>query len=138
MNETQEIAKKRILLIEDDPMLVEMYREKLKMEGFRVATVGDGKKAIARVKQGADLILLDILMPGMNGFEVLKKIKGDNETKEIPVIVLTNIGTELTDNDKNLALSLGATDFMIKSLNTPDDVVDRIRAILAETEKVTV
>jgi DNA-binding response OmpR family regulator len=130
MNDTQELSKKRILLIEDDPMLVEMYREKLKMEGFRVATVGDGKKAIARIKQGADLILLDILMPGMNGFEVLKKVKADTQTKEIPVIVLTNIGTELTDNDKNLAISLGATDFMIKSLNTPDDVVDRIRTIL--------
>jgi len=130
MNEVQELSKKRILLIEDDPMLVEMYREKLKMEGFRVATVGDGKKAIARVKQGADLILLDILMPGMNGFEVLKKIKADEQIKEIPVIVLTNIGTELTDNDKNLAISLGATDFMIKSLNTPEDVVERIRIVL--------
>jgi DNA-binding response OmpR family regulator len=124
------ITRHRILVIEDDPMLVEMYKDKLKKEGFRVATVSDGKKAVARVKQGADLILLDILMPGMNGFELLKKIKSEEQTKTIPVIVLTNIGSELSDNDKNLALSLGAADFMIKSLNTPQDVVNRIRTIL--------
>jgi DNA-binding response OmpR family regulator len=128
MNKTEN--KKRILVVEDDTMLLEMYKDKLKMEGFRVATASDGKKAVARVKQGADLILLDILMPGMNGFEVLKKIKSEGDTMNIPVIVLTNIGSELSDNDKNLAISLGATDFMIKSLNTPDDVVGRIRTIL--------
>jgi DNA-binding response OmpR family regulator len=132
MKATAKKTPKRILVIEDDPMLVEMYKERLKMEGFRVSTVGDGKKAIARTKEGADLILLDILMPGMNGFEVLKKIKSNKQTKEIPVIVLTNIGSEVTDNDKNLALSLGAADYLIKSLNTPDEVVERIEMILSK------
>ncbi len=122
---------KRILVVEDDPMLVEMYRDKLKMEGFRVSTATDGKKALTRVKEGADLILLDILMPGLNGFEVLKKIKSAPETKNIPVIVLTNLGSQLTDNDKSLALSLGAADYMIKALNTPDEVAERIREMLA-------
>lgn len=131
MTTTTKTDKKRILIVEDDPMLVEMYRDKLKFEGYRVATVTDGKKSLARIRQGADLILLDILMPGLNGFEVLKRVKADKETKEIPVIVLTNLGSELTDNDKNLALSLGAADFMIKSLNTPDQVVERVRTILA-------
>ncbi len=122
--------KKRVLIIEDDVTLVEMYKEKLKMESFRVATATDGKKALARVKQGTDIILLDILMPGINGFEVLKKLRSEAETKDIPVIVLTNVGSELTDQDKDFALSLGATDYMIKSLNTPDEVVARIRSIL--------
>jgi CheY-like chemotaxis protein len=126
--------KKRVLIVEDDAMIVEMYKDKLKMEGFRVATVMDGKKAMARIKQGADLILLDILMPGLNGFEVLKKLKSDDETRDIPVIVLTNIGSATAGNDKDLAFSLGATDYMIKSLNTPDDVVERIETILSAEE----
>ena len=122
--------KKRILIVEDEIELVEMYKEKLKKEGFRVLTVNDGKRALVRIKQGADLILLDILMPGMNGFEVLKKIKSDSETNDIPVIVLTNIGSESADKDKNLALSLGAADYMVKSLNTPDSVVKKINLVL--------
>jgi two-component system response regulator CssR len=68
-------AKKKILIVEDDEMLQEMYKEKLKLEGFKVATVSDGKKAMTKIKEHPDLVLLDILMPGLNGFEILKKIK---------------------------------------------------------------
>jgi DNA-binding response OmpR family regulator len=120
----------KVLIIEDDQMIIEMYRDKLKSEGFRVLTVNDGKKAIQRIKQGADLILLDLLLPGMNGFEILKRIKSDAETKKIPVIVLTNIGSESIDSDRKLAMSLGAEDYMIKSLNTPEDILKRIKALL--------
>ncbi|MFA4996272.1 MAG: response regulator [Patescibacteria group bacterium] len=122
--------KKKILIVEDNQTLVEMYKEKLKIEGFAVATVMDGKKAIAKIKQGADLILLDILMPGLNGFEILKKIQLDKKLNQIPVIVLTNIGSKSFDSDKKLALSLGATDYMIKALNTPNDVIAKINTIL--------
>lgn len=120
----------RVLIIEDDQMIVEMYKDKLKSEGFRVLTVNDGKKAAQRIKQGTDLILLDLLLPGMNGFEILKKIKNEDDTKNIPVIVLTNIGSESLDSDRKLAMSLGAEDYMIKSLNTPEDILKRIREIL--------
>lgn len=122
--------KKSILLIEDDETLVDMYREKLKNVGYRVLTATDGKIALQRARQGADLILLDILMPNLNGFEILKRIKAEDGTKEIPVIVLTNIGSESVDSDKKLALSLGAVDYMVKSLNTPEDVVGKIKEIL--------
>jgi CheY-like chemotaxis protein len=125
------MEKKSILLIEDDETLVDMYKEKLKNSGFRVLTVTDGKIALQRIRQGADLILLDILMPNLNGFEILKRMKSEPEIKDIPVIVLTNIGSESTDNDKKFALSLGAVDYMVKSLNTPEDVVDRIKQVLA-------
>jgi len=123
-------SKKTILIVEDEPDLVQMYKEKLKMKGFRVFTVTDPAKAFGRAKQGVDLILLDILMPGMNGFEVLKKLKSNAETKDIPIIVLTNVGSESTDKDREFALSLGATGYMIKSLNTPDSVVTNIDKIL--------
>lgn len=123
-------SKKRILIVEDDKILVEMYKEKLKAEGFLVTAALDGKKALPKIKKGADLILLDILMPGLNGFEVLKLIQQDDKQKTIPVVVLTNIGSESFDKDKELALSLGATDYMIKALNTPEDVVKKINSIL--------
>ena len=123
--------KKRVLIVEDDRILVEMYKEKLKSAGFSVTTALDGKKALPKIKKGADLILLDILMPGLNGFEVLKKIQENDIQKNIPVLVLTNIGSDSFDKDKSLAMSLGATDYMIKALNTPEDVVKRINDILA-------
>lgn len=134
--------KKKILIIEDDELLLEMYKEKLKLEGFRVSTASDGRKALVRIKSGADLILLDILMPELNGFEVLKRIKADKTVADTPVIVLTNIGGESLDKDRNLALSLGATDYMIKALNTPEQVVEKIKKILAKQhqtvpEKIT-
>lgn len=122
--------KKSVLLIEDDLALVEMYRDKLRDEGFRVLTVTDGKLALQRTRQGADLILLDILMPNLNGFEILKRIKNEEKLKNIPVIVLTNVGSNSIDNDKKLAFSLGAADYMIKSLNTPTDVVNKIKSII--------
>lgn len=130
MAEAIKTLNKRVLVVEDDEMLLEMYKEKLKLEGFRVSCVSDGKKALARIKLGADLILLDILMPELNGFEVLKRLRQNPETSKIPVIVLTNIGGESTDKDKQLAISLGATDYMIKALNTPDQVVNKINSIL--------
>lgn len=124
--------RKKILIIEDNEVLVEMYKEKLILEGFKVSAVTDSRKAIAKIKQGADLILLDILMPGINGFEILKKINTDATIKnDIPVIVLTNIGSESVDNDKKLAMSLGANDYLIKSLNTPETVVSKICEILS-------
>lgn len=123
--------QKTILIIEDDEVLVDMYKDKLKKEKFRVLTAKDGRVALQRVKDGADLILLDILMPGLNGFEVLKRIKNDDGTKEIPVIVLTNVGSESVDSDREFSLSLGAADYMIKSLNTPEDVLKRVKKILA-------
>lgn len=125
------MKKKTILIIEDDVAIVEMYKEKLKNEGFRVLTANDGRIALQRLKESVDLILLDILMPKLNGFEVLKKLKNNDQTKNIPVIVLTNIGSESIDNDKKLAFSLGASDYMIKSLNTPNDVVAKVRALFA-------
>ena len=123
-------TKKSILLIEDDLAIQEMYKEKLREEGYRVLTVTDGKVAMQRIRQGADLILLDILMPNLNGFEILKRAKSEDGTKNIPVIVLTNIGSDSIDSDKKLAFSLGAADYMIKSLNTPSNVVQKIKSLL--------
>lgn len=133
MNPTKSRQRATILIVEDDQLILEMYKDLLKANGFRVITANDGKKAVIRIKQqGADLILLDILMPGLNGFEVLKKLKTSEDTRQTPVIVLTNLGSAKSNNDRQLALSLGAEDYMIKSLNTPDEIVARINTILAK------
>ncbi|MEX2209695.1 MAG: response regulator [Patescibacteria group bacterium] len=124
-------ASGRILLIEDDPMLTELYQAKLELEGFDVDICTDGKEGLARTKRlKPDLILLDIMLPEMNGFEVLRKLRENAATRRIPVIVLTNLGGEQADNDKKLALSLGAKEFLVKTFHLPDDIVGKIKAVL--------
>lgn len=122
--------QKTILIVEDDLDLVDMYKEKMKNAGFRVLSATDGRKALQRTKEIPDLILLDILMPKLNGFEVLKKIKKEPATKNIPVIVLTNVGSESVNSDEKLAMSLGASAYVVKSLNTPEEVLSKIKSIL--------
>lgn len=119
-----------ILLVEDDTILAEMYQEKMTMEGLEVVTVSNGKEALKEAKRHPALILLDIMMPGINGFEVLQTLKKDKKTQEIPVIVLTNVGSETADGDKNLALSLGAESYLVKSYHTPDEVIKKVKSLL--------
>lgn len=126
------MAQIHILLIEDDPMLTELYQTKLEMEGYQVTVATDGEQGVAQAKEVLpQLILLDIMLPKLNGFEVLKKIKKMKETSSIPVIVLTNLGGEKADTDKKLALSLGAQEFLVKTFHLPDDIVGKIRSVLS-------
>ncbi len=122
-----------ILLVEDDPMLTELYQTKLEMEGFKVSVANDGE---AGLKQAdvlkPDLVLLDIMLPKLNGFEVLKAVKKDPATQAIPVIVLTNLGGAKADSDKQLALSLGAREFLVKTFHLPDDIVGKVKAVLEQ------
>ena len=121
-----------ILLIEDDPMLTELYQTKLEMEGYKVTVATDGEQGVAAAqKEVPDLILLDIMLPKLNGFEVLKVLKKTKSTAKVPVIVLTNLGGEKADTDKKLALSLGAHEFLVKTFHLPDDIVGKIRAVLS-------
>lgn len=122
--------KNTILLVEDDQMLAEMYQEKLNLEDYKVMIAENGVEAIKLADKQPDLILLDIMMPEMNGFEVLKKVKENMKTKNIPVIVLTNLGSESADKDKDLAMSLGAESYLVKSYHTPDEVITKVKSIL--------
>ena len=120
-----------ILLVEDDPMLTELYQTKLEMEGYEVTIATDGEAGVAAAKKGKpDLILLDIMLPKMNGFEVLKALKAKKSVSKIPVVVLTNLGGEKADSDKKLALSLGAHEFLVKTFHLPDDIVGKIKNVL--------
>lgn len=120
---------KKILLIEDDTDLAELYEEVLSAK-FEVEVAHDGKDGLTLAQKKPDLILLDILLPSVNGFEILKTLKKDKETKDIPVIVLTNLGSKHVDDDKKLALLLGAEDYLVKTYHQPQEILEKISAYL--------
>lgn len=119
----------KILLVEDDPMVVRMYQKKLDKEGFRVTVAFNGQEGLeALKKEKPDLILLDIMMPKMNGIEMLKKVKADPAAKNIPVVILTNLGDRPEDVQK--AKDLGAEDYWVKANISLKEVVEKIKKIL--------
>jgi len=118
----------KILLVEDDPFLLSMYSTKFELENFKVISASDGEMGLKKAKEESpDLILLDILMPKMNGFEVLEHLKDDSSTKNIPIILLTNLNQK---NEIEKGLSLGADDYLIKAHFMPSEVVGKIKKIL--------
>ena len=120
--------KKRILIIEDDQDVRELYSEVLRDGGFEVAEAVDGQSGLAKVLEGRyDLLLLDIMLPKFDGLEVLKTIKQKAEVKGIPVILLTNLGREAIIKE---GFSLGADGYLIKSEHTPEEIVDEVRKFL--------
>lgn len=125
--------KIKILLVEDDSFLVEMYTTKFELEGFEVSSAEDGQKGLEMVKKDRpDIILLDILMPKMDGFAVLDALKKDKETVDIPVILLTNLGQK---DDVKKGFEKGAVGYLIKAHFMPSEVVDKIKKILKEHKK---
>ncbi|HLD27998.1 MAG TPA: response regulator [Patescibacteria group bacterium] len=119
---------KKILLIEDDPDQVELYSAKFQMEGLDIITAGDGRLGLAlAAKDRPDLILLDIVMDDMDGLEVLRRLKQDKKTANIPVVLLTNL---IKKNLIKESRELGAVGFWSKTEIMPQQIVDRIRKIL--------
>lgn len=119
----------KILLVEDDPMVVRMYQRKLEMEGFKISLAFNGEEGLTALKkEKPDFILLDIMMPKMNGIEMLKMMKKDRETKDIPVVILTNLGDKPEDVQK--CKELGAEDYWVKANVSLKELVERIKKIL--------
>jgi DNA-binding response OmpR family regulator len=117
--------KKKILIVEDEEMLSTMYKVKFENEGYEVFTASNGTDGLAvAVKHPLDLILLDIIMPKIDGFAVLKKLKETAKTKSVPVILLTNLGQ---DEDISRGKELGAAGYLIKANNTPSEVVAKVK-----------
>ena len=122
-------SQTHVLLVEDDAFLAEIYQKKFEMEGFRVSVSVNGEKGLADArKKLPDIILLDILLPKLDGFAVLKALKSDEATKKIPVILLTNLGQK---DDVEKGLQDGAEDYLIKTHFKPSEVVDKVRKVLA-------
>lgn len=124
--------KKKILIVEDDRSLQSALVEMINREGFETASAFDGEEATEKIKETKpDLILLDIILPKKNGYDVLMEIKRNEETKNIPVLILTNL--EEIDNVQR-ALDLGATTFMVKSDFSLKDVVEKIKETLKKSD----
>lgn len=128
----EEKNKAHVLLVEDDVFLSGIYQKKFEMEGFKISTSDNGEKGLADVKKKKpDIVLLDVLLPKMDGFTVLKQLKEDEATKNIPVILLTNLGQK---DDVEKGLEAGAADYLIKAHFKPSEIVEKVRKVLKITK----
>ncbi len=119
------VKGKKIVIAEDDNFIAEMYIAKLLSEGFEVEHAQDGQEAIEKIcKVQPDIVLLDILMPKLDGIEVLKRIRADKKVKNTTVIILTNANEK---DHISKAMEMGANDYLIKSSFTPDEIVSKIK-----------
>ena len=122
--------KIKILLIEDEEMLANMYEVKFKNEGFDLEKALDGAAGLEKAKANKpDFILLDIIMPKMDGFSVLKALKEDETTKDVPVMLLTNLGQE---EDIQKGKELGSVGYLVKANITPAEVVAEVKKNLGK------
>lgn len=118
----------QILLVEDDPFLTEIYSQKLKKSGLKVEVIKDGQKALESLnKKMPDLLLLDIVLPRIEGWEVLRKIRKELKFKNLKIIVLSNLGQK---EEVEKGLELGADKYLIKAHYTLSEVVEEIEKIL--------
>lgn len=117
--------EKTILIIEDDKFLRELIAQKLIKEDYEVTEAIDGEEGIRKIKEEKpDLILLDLILPGIDGFEVLSRMRDDPEISSIPVIILSNLGQK---EDVERGLKLGAKDYLIKAHFTPGEIIEKIK-----------
>lgn len=122
--------QKKILIVEDEEVLLKALERKLTHDGYQVILAEDGAKGLAAVREHQpDLILLDILMPNLDGFGVLEQLKTDGVTPNLPVIVISNSGQPV---EIDRALKLGARDYLIKAEFDPEEVVEKVRAVLGD------
>ena len=121
-----------ILIIEDDTLIRDLYSEELKRNGFIVDGVGTGKEGLQKLSQVKyDILLLDIMLPDINGLEILKKIRQNPATKDLKTILLTNLGQ---DTIIQQGFKLGANKYLIKMSYNPDQVVAEVKDCLKEEQ----
>lgn len=122
------MATHKILIVEDDEFLRSLTAKRLEKEGYALAIAADGEAAVATAQtEQPSLILLDLLLPIMNGFDALEKIRQIDSLKSVPVIVFSNLGQK---EDIERAKGLGANDFLIKANFTLDDVIEKVKSYL--------
>lgn len=120
---------KKVLVVEDDKFLIKAYSAKLKKEGFDTILASNGEDALRIAgEEKPDIILLDLIIPKKDGFDVLYDLKQNSKLKEIPVIVLSNLGQP---EDIERAKKIGANDYLVKSNISMKDMVDKIKEVLA-------
>ena len=121
---------KKILFVEDEPTLQKTLGDFLKKSGYEIISALDGEEGIRKVEdEKPDLILLDLILPKMEGFDILRKLKLDLKTKDIPVIILTNLESA---NDIEKAIELGATTYLVKTQYSLEEVAEKIKKAFDE------
>ncbi|MEA3453121.1 MAG: response regulator [Patescibacteria group bacterium] len=119
-----------ILIVEDDKFLRELISRKLINEGFKIEEAIDGEEGLKKLQEmKPDLILLDLILPGLDGFEVLERTKDNPSTSMIPILILSNLGQK---DEIERGLKLGAVDFLVKAHFTPEEIVDKVKEILSK------
>lgn len=128
-----ENKKPQVLLVEDDIFLASIYQKKFEIEGYKVVLAENGEKGLVEAKKKKpDIILLDVLLPKLDGFVVLERLRADPATKDIPVILLTNLGQK---DDVQKGLDAGAADYLIKAHFKPSEVVEKVKKALGDQNK---
>lgn len=120
---------------EDDPLMGRMYERAFRASGYTLEMAQDGEEALAKLKKmdpPPTIIILDVMMPKLNGFDVLRQVKQDEKLKRVPVVMLTNLAGQ-TDADK--ALNLGAVLYLIKSQYDPKEVVNKVKEIITASSR---
>lgn len=121
----------KILIIEDDKFLRELISRKLTDENFETEQAVDGEQGLKQIRAvQPDLVLLDLILPGIDGFEVLSKMKEDTALAPIPVIILSNLGQR---EDVEKGLKLGAVDYLVKAHFTPNEIITKVKTALSKT-----
>lgn len=124
-----DMKKKKILLVEDDVSLADIYRTRFEAEGFEVIWVSDGEQSLVKAMEIIpDLIIMDIMMPKIDGFNAIDILKNTDETKDVAIIAVSALSQP---SDINRAKQLGADDFLVKSQVNISDVVSKIKKLLA-------
>ena len=119
--------EENILIVEDDKFLRELISKKLIGQGFKIDEAIDGEEGLKKLQElKPDLILLDLILPGLDGFDVLQRIKDDPSTASIPVLILSNLGQK---DEIERGLKLGAVDFLVKAHFTPEEIVQKIKQV---------
>ena len=120
--------ERKILIIEDDKFLAQLLAKKLSQENFQSLITPTGEEGLKRIEEESfDLVILDLLLPEMDGFEVLEKIKKNEKIKHIPVLILSNLGQK---EEIKRGLELGATDYLVKANFTPNEIIEKVKTIL--------
>ncbi len=118
----------RLLLIEDNPDTRQIYKDVFEREGFHVLVAEDGEKGLAYAQSTLpDVILLDLMLPKLHGFDLLKRLRAQKETQDMPVVIFSAVADAA---DRQKAADLGVTEYSVKAINTPKQVVSRVRAVL--------
>lgn len=120
-------SQTKVLIVDDDPFILDMYVLKFKELGYDISAAGDGKNALAKIrKEKPDIVLLDVVMPSMDGFEIMQEIQKDKPPHP-KIIFLTNLGQK---EDIEKGMRLGASDYVIKAHFTPSEVAEKVKAFV--------